>query len=292
MGFPSRYEPEGNGDDFSGAQRGRSATISTSSQSVLFHNSDSGRRNLIRATPGAPMSPDRGRSVDQTAGTFYREGTPPPPPTTRDTNVDVSSTTNILNKAGEFYDYQYDHVAPPAPIPAKGTICGVTTRLFWLIMAAIGLFVAIAVGVGVGVGLSTKHKAAVQPSPTTSSAPGSHTSTSTSSKTASPTESLPSNLLGCPQANNTRYAVPGSEKTFLLMCGIDYSGAGQAVEVGNLYTVDMEDCMANCATFPGCTGAGWGIIPGDAGSEHRCWLKGDLGEKPIPKPGWYFAILQ
>lgn len=163
MGFPSRYESEGNGDDFSGAQRGRSATISTSSQSVLFHNSDSGRRNLIRATPGAPMSPDRGRSVDQSAGTFYREGTPPPPPTTRDTNVDVSSTTNILNKAGEFYDYQYDHVAPPAPIPAKGTICGVTTRLFWLIMAAIGLFVAIAVGVGVGVGLSTKHKAAVQP---------------------------------------------------------------------------------------------------------------------------------
>ncbi|KAM0512851.1 hypothetical protein ACHAPE_008485 [Trichoderma viride] len=292
MGFQSYFsEAEGNGDDL-GAPRGRSATISTSSQSVLFHNSDSGRRNLIRATPGAPMSPDRGRSVDQTAGTFYREGTPPPPPTTRDTNVDVSSTTNILNKAGEFYDYQYDHVAPAAPIPAKATICGVSSRLFWLTMAAIGLFVAIGVGVGVGVGLGARHKAVVQPSPTTSSAPGSHTSTSTSSKTASPTESLPPSLLGCPQANNTRYAVPGLDKTFLLNCGIDYTGAGQAVEVGNLYTADMEDCMANCATFPGCTGAGWGIIPGDAGSEHRCWLKGDLGKKPIPKPGWYFAILQ
>ncbi|UKZ91522.1 uncharacterized protein TrAFT101_006500 [Trichoderma asperellum] len=285
-----RSEAERNGGDFSGAQRGRSATISTSSQSVLYHNSDSGRRNLIRATPdGAPMSPDRGRSIDQNARTFYREGTPPPPPTTRDTNVDVSSTTNILHKAGEFYDYQYDRVAPPAPIP-QATICGVTTRLFWLIMAAVGLFVAIGVGVGVGVGLGTRHKAAVQPSPTTSSA---HTSTSTSSsKTASATESLPSNLLGCPQANNTRYAVPGSEKTFLLICGIDYSGAGQAVELGNLYTIDMEDCMANCATFPGCTACGWGIIPGDAGSEHRCWLKGDLGKTHLPKPGWYFAILQ
>lgn len=162
MGAQPHYsEAEGNEGDFSGAQRGRSATISTSSQSVLFHNSDSGRRNLIRATP---MSPDRGRSIDQNARTFYREGTPPPPPTTRDTNVDVSSTTNILHKAGEFYDYQYDRVAPPAPLPVQATICGVTTRLFWLIMAAIGLFVAIGVGVGVGVGLGTRsHKAVVPP---------------------------------------------------------------------------------------------------------------------------------
>lgn len=162
MGFPSHYsEAERDGEDF-GPPRGRSATISTSSQSVLFHNTDSGRRNLMRAAPGAPMSPDRGRPVEQTAGTFYREGTPPPPPT-RDTNVDVSSTTNVLNKAGDFYDYQYDHVAPPAPIPAKATICGVKSRLFWLIMAAIGLLVAIGVGVGVGVGLAAGHKAVVQP---------------------------------------------------------------------------------------------------------------------------------
>lgn len=163
MGVQPHYsESERNGGDFSGAQRGRSATISTSSQSVLYHNSDSGRRNLIRATPD--MSPDRGRSMEQNARTFYREGTPPPPPTTRDTNIDVSSTTNILNKAGEFYDYQYDRVAPPAAIPTRATICGVTTRLFWLIMAAIGLFAAIGVGVGVGVGLGTRsHKAVVQP---------------------------------------------------------------------------------------------------------------------------------
>lgn len=159
---PHHSEAERNGGDFSGAQRGRSATISTSSQSVLYHNSDSGRRNLIRATPdGAPMSPDRGRATVQT-GTFFREATPPPPPTTRDTNIDVSSTTNILHKAGDFYDYQYDRVAPPAPIP-RAKICGVRTRLFWLIMTAIGLFVAIGVGVGVGVGLTQSHKVAVQP---------------------------------------------------------------------------------------------------------------------------------
>lgn len=165
MGLQSHHsEAESNGDDSAGAPRIRSATISTSSQSVLFHNGDGGRQNLICATPdGAPMSPDRGRSIDQNVRTFYREGTPPPPPATRDTNVDVSSTTNILNKAGEFYDYQYDRVAPPAPLPAKATICGVPARLFWLIMAAIGLFVAIGVGVGVGVGLGARHKAVVQP---------------------------------------------------------------------------------------------------------------------------------
>jgi hypothetical protein len=166
---PHHNQAERSERDIEEGQRGRSATVTTSSKSKLdYYNNSNGGRNLTRAAPnGAPMAPDHGwvdegRSVDQSARTFYREGTPPPPGT-RDTNVDVSSTTNILQKAGEFYDFQYDHVAPPAPIP-RTTICGLTTRLFWLVIGAVGLLVAISVGVGVGVGLGAKnHKSSVQP---------------------------------------------------------------------------------------------------------------------------------
>ncbi|RFU81267.1 pan domain-containing [Trichoderma arundinaceum] len=295
---PDHNQAEGRGGDIETGQRGRSATITTSSTSNPdYHNSSSGRRNLTRAAPnGAPMSRDHGwvdegRPVEQSARTFYREGTPPPPPT-RDTNLDVSSTTNILHKAGEFYDYQYDHIAPPAPIP-KATICGMKARLFWLVLGAVALLLAIGVGVGVGVGLGSRNqKSSVQPSPTTSLVPHTSSTSVSTSKTTSSAKPLPSNLLGCPQANNTRYQVPGSEKTFLLICGIDFSGADQAVDLGNLFTIDMEDCMSHCATFPGCTACGWGIIPGDPGSEHRCWLKGNLKKTHQTKPGWYFAVLQ
>ena len=100
------------------------------------------------------MTPDR-RSV---VPTFLREPTPPP----RDTNIDASSPTNILQKAGECYDYQYDHVAPPAPIPAV-TIFGLKARLFWLLLGAVVVFLVIGVGVGVGVGIGGKeHKSSAE----------------------------------------------------------------------------------------------------------------------------------
>lgn len=310
---PHHIQAEGRGGEIE-RQRGRSTTVTSN------YSNSSGRRNLPRAAPnGAPMSPDRygGRSVDQSSGTFYREGTPPPPPT-RDTRIDASSTTNILQKAGEFYDYQYDRVAPPAAIP-KATICGVTARLFWLLLGAAGLLVAIGVGVGVGVGLAGHHKSSAQPgyvetvwgkfplmatctninlydspvaTPTETSHTSSLTSTTSSSTTASATNPASSHLLSCPNGNGTKYDVPDSKKTFLLICGIDYSGADEATDLGSLYTIDMEDCMTNCATFPGCTACGWGVIPGDPGSEHRCWLKGSLQKTHQSKSGWYFAILE
>ncbi|KAL7941409.1 hypothetical protein V8C42DRAFT_335059 [Trichoderma barbatum] len=291
MGFQSQYTPEGRGGDIEG-QRSRSTTVTRSEAESEYYSSSRGRdrdRDNSKRT-----APDRG-SVYQASGTFYREGTPPPPQT-RDTNLDASSTTNILQKAGEFYDYQYDHIAPPAPIPSA-TICGVTTRLFWIALAIAGLLVAIGVGVGVGVGLGGRnHKSSAESSPATTST-GTHTptliSTSTStSKTASATHAPSSHLLSCPNANGTKFDVPNSEKTFQLLCGIDYTGVDEATELASVYTVDMEDCMTNCANYPGCTGCGWGVIPGDEGSLHRCWLKGSLKKTHQSKTGWYFAILE
>ncbi|KAL6853215.1 hypothetical protein J3F83DRAFT_764741 [Trichoderma novae-zelandiae] len=293
MGFQPQYSPEGRGRGGVEEQRGRSRTISTGRSDSDYYIHGRGRQDSFRAAPdGGPMTPDH-RSVVPSSGTFLREPTPPPPPRTRDTNLDASSTTNILQKAGEFYDYQYDHVAPPAPIPA-GTIWGVKPRLSWLLLGALALLVVIGVGVGVGVGIGGKnHKSSADPGPTShmptlTSAPPS----ASSAKTATAPEPTPTHLLSCPQGNGTKYDVPDSQKTFQLVCDIDYSGAGEATDLASLYTTDMEACVTNCANFPGCTGCGWGVIPGDAGSLHRCWLKGSLQKRHQSKPGWYFAILQ
>ncbi|UKZ57229.1 hypothetical protein TrVGV298_011082 [Trichoderma virens] len=185
MGIQSQYSPEGRGGDNEG-QRSRSTTVTRSEVESEYYSRGRGRGNSNYTAP------DRG-SVYQASGTFYREGTPPPPQT-RDTNLDASSTTNILQKAGEFYDYRYDHVAPPAPIPSA-TICGVTARLFWLVLGIGGLLVAVGVGVGVGVGLGARnHKSSAQPSPATSTGlphtstliPGSTTTSTTASATPPP----------------------------------------------------------------------------------------------------------
>ncbi|OTA00332.1 hypothetical protein A9Z42_0078870 [Trichoderma parareesei] len=142
MGFQPQYSPHGHGgnvDEF----RGRSRAISTGRSDSDYYIHGRGREDSFRAAPdGGSTAPDR-RSVVPSSGTFYREPTPPLLPQTRDTNLDASSTTNILQKAGEFYDYQYDHVAPPASIPAA-TICGVKARLFWLLLGAVALLVVIA----------------------------------------------------------------------------------------------------------------------------------------------------
>lgn len=54
----------------------------------------------------------------------------------------------------------------------------------------------------------------------------------------------------------------------------------------------MQDCMNSCAGYPDCTGCSWGMIPGDAGSDHRCWLKSELKTPTAVRSGWDFAILQ
>lgn len=159
MGNQSQYSLDGRGGDNEG-QRSRSTTATRSEIESEYYRDSRGRgRGYSNRT-----ARDR-TSVFQPSGpTFLREASPPAAPATRDTNLDVSSTTNILQKAGEFYDFRYDHVAPPAPIPAATTICGLRARIFWLVLGAVVLVVAVAVGVGVGVGLGAqKHKSSAQP---------------------------------------------------------------------------------------------------------------------------------
>lgn len=86
--------------------------------------------------------------------TFYREASP-------------SGSTEEVDEAGlgaargqqqhEPYDYSYDRVAPPAPIP-EPMYYGMRQRTFRLLLAAIALVTILAIGLGVGLGVGLKRK--------------------------------------------------------------------------------------------------------------------------------------
>jgi hypothetical protein len=103
--------------------------------------------------------------------TFYREGTPPPSPPEMRYHSRESSSTHTYNHSAtadsmyhapsvptvrEPYDYKYDHIAPPAPIPRPPGRFGMSSRKLWLIILAVAVVVILAVGIGVGVGVGSK----------------------------------------------------------------------------------------------------------------------------------------
>lgn len=49
--------------------------------------------------------------------------------------------------------------------------------------------------------------------------------------------------------------------------------------------------MDACASQSNCTGAGWGYLDGDNGTEHSCWMKANLTEPHEATSDWAFAIL-
>ncbi|KAI0376325.1 hypothetical protein F5Y04DRAFT_286059 [Hypomontagnella monticulosa] len=196
----------------------------------------------------------------------------------------------------------------------KKRIFGLRRSQFWWLLALIGLLIIVAIGVGVGVGVgrsvgqnSGDTAAAAAAASASSSSPtntalgsstttsGNPTESSTSSSTTSPS-SAPSptgnaeGKIDCPAANGTIYQVPGSTKQFLRICGIDYSG-NEAEDLRQVQTESILDCMKNCAGTFGCTGCGWGYLEGDTGTQHTCWLKGNLKKSHEADINWAFAVL-
>ncbi|KAK8077633.1 hypothetical protein PG996_003803 [Apiospora saccharicola] len=188
-------------------------------------------------------------------------------------------------------------------------VCGLRkSRFYMLIGLLVGLVIVIvAVGVGVGVGKNTSKSSdaaapvssgasSASPSPTSTTVTTSLLSTTTATATASPTSSsnnpaATAGKLDCPAANGTEYQVPGSTKRFLRVCGVDYTGSTGGVDLKQVTTQSMLDCMTNCAGTYGCTGAGWGYMEGDSGYEHRCWLKSKLMKSHETDINWSFAVL-
>ena len=126
---------------------------------------------------------------------------------------------------------------------------------------------------------------------TSTLATASVTGTTTIPISTSTTSTLPESQ-ACPAANDTRFSVPNSDKTFLRICGVDYQGRGGTDELAIVWTASMQDCIVNCAGFDECTACSWGAVPGDSYRDnHRCYLKTNLGKRNKARPGWDFAML-
>lgn len=104
----------------------------------------------------------------------------------------------------------------------------------------------------------------------------------------------------CPMINGTLHTVtnPAITKSvtpdrlqFKLLCGLDFTGEREAAELGAVKTMNLAECADACAATTNCTGAGWGIIPGDVGPGHYCWMKTGLIKGHVAAPGWGFAVI-
>jgi len=114
----------------------------------------------------------------------------------------------------------------------------------------------------------------------------------------------------CPRINGTLYTPGGNSTTnstttnstsnsttggtprkqFRLLCGFDY-GQGEAKDLKGVKVQNLNACADACAATANCTGAGWGVISGDAGPEHTCWLKTNLTKPHVATGSWGFAVL-
>ncbi|KAF4918145.1 hypothetical protein CGCVW01_v009146 [Colletotrichum viniferum] len=246
--------------------------------------------------------------------TFYRESTPP-----------SSEKGGGRQRGLSLYD-QERRVARGQDRRNR-KCCGLRMWVFWLLVCLIILVVlGVGVGVGVGVGLgaskanqsdeSAARTSSPTPTPTTgvaaaspttplssptasspSAASSVSTTPATSTKTSSTTSSSPTATSGpnalCPEAANTFYSPVGSDKRFLRVCGVDYSGDNEAIDMSNMLASSMGECMDICSKTAQCTGAGWGnVTTGEGTTELRCWLKRNLQSSHSAKEGWNFAILQ
>ncbi|KAK0710319.1 hypothetical protein B0T26DRAFT_836585 [Lasiosphaeria miniovina] len=129
------------------------------------------------------------------------------------------------------------------------------------------------------------------PSPTTQVTPTRSTTPAAASSTGSSVASASSGV--CPGTNGTFYtsSVASGSKRFQRLCGLDFSGPGQAEDIGSVNTTSLNDCIDACAAKTNCTGAGWGIMTGTNSSIQPCWMKTNLNKNHKATVGWGFAIL-
>ncbi|KAL2168952.1 hypothetical protein VTG60DRAFT_6594 [Thermothelomyces hinnuleus] len=219
------------------------------------------------------------------------------------------------DKAAPLYHQQYQpaYYAPyqqpqtgetsaPATSP---TVLTVTRRVGLTVLGVIVFLLVAVIGLSAGLGVSQRDlrqvKSDLEAAQAVLSSVGvltqgvpdaTVTATATATTThAAATPTAVADDVDCPGVNGTFYTASTGGKRFRRLCGIDYGGNGEAVDIGNVKTRNLDRCIDECASRPKCTGAGWGVIQGDKGPLHTCWLKTNLTKPHKATPDWGFAVL-
>ncbi|KAK4150425.1 hypothetical protein C8A00DRAFT_18036 [Chaetomidium leptoderma] len=208
---------------------------------------------------------------------------------------------NPPEKAAQFQQ-AYEPYHPQHPSATGPTVLNITRRVALGVLAVIVLLLLAVIGLGAGLGVSQRDlhqvkgdlevaqavlSSVVTGAPTKIPAP---TTTTTVAPSATAAPSVAADVQ-CPKANGTIYTASTGGKRFRRLCGLDYGGEGEADDIGNVKTRNLDGCIDACASRGNCTGAGWGVIEGDKGPTHSCWMKTNLTKPHKATPDWGFAVL-
>ncbi|EEP75382.1 predicted protein [Uncinocarpus reesii 1704] len=188
---------------------------------------------------------------------------------------------------GDFRYSQDKYVPPPAQ-----TICGVRKTIFWPVIAAALVVVAVGMAVGLGVGLSQARNSAptvtvvsnsagdvgsVMPSMTVpSNTPFASETPSSTTRPLPPGETrAPEGV--CPSKNNTIIERNLGEKSYRILCDSDFGGGKQTL--ASAYMPTFEDCLDLCNTMNyfqnradiGCT---YNVVGSGQQRPGTCWCLG------------------
>ncbi|KAK1835700.1 hypothetical protein QBC39DRAFT_340907 [Podospora conica] len=161
-----------------------------------------------------------------------------------------------------------------------------------LLLGIVGVLFFVAAGLAAGLGVSQRDlkqtKTALHEARVSLAGGGGNPA-------ATPTPYIPSDVQ-CPSINGTLHTVANAtvasaRRKFKLLCGIDFSGDGEATDIGAVKTLNLGACADACAATANCTGAGWGVIPGDVGPAHMCWMKTGLDKGHVAVEEWGFAVI-
>ncbi|KAK3937958.1 hypothetical protein QBC46DRAFT_391318 [Diplogelasinospora grovesii] len=245
-----------------------------------------------------PALQQSGQGINGGSGSYYPSGGVGTVPEKPQPNQYQYQDHQYQNQQQDpHYISQYPPGAHSHNASAQPTTLGMKRSVFLGILAVSTILLACIIGLGAGLGVSQRNLHQAQTDLMKAQADASAAAT-TVFTTASPTTTSSSasatataSEIECPASNNTFYISSNSGKKFERFCGLDYSGNGQAVDIGNVKTDSMDACIDACAAKSNCTGCGWGVISGDTGNQHSCWMKSNLTKSHNATADWGFAVL-
>ncbi|KAK3380809.1 hypothetical protein B0H63DRAFT_560655 [Podospora didyma] len=209
------------------------------------------------------------------------------------------------------YRPPYSHTNPAASTAPSSSEVPIKRSIALIFLAVTALLFLCVIGLSAGLGVSQRNlqqaksdlssvEAIVSAAVAEAAAAGDDkttvyvtpTPTAAAPTTAVQTSPTATPTVDCPKSNGTFVTSATGNKRFQRLCGLDYGGNGEAIDIGSVKTLNMNDCIDACAAKANCTGAGWGILTGDKGlGPQPCWMKMNLTKSHNATSDWGFAIL-